>query len=302
MSTNIVPGRRRCRRATNRQGFVLVMTLVLIVIVAITTVSLARVSLQRAMMAVDAQIELEHEWAARSCHQMLLDEADALFEGLESQHLEDERNWPSPRVFEDAYLLNGVQYRILLSDENAKININALNRKIPLQAEAIVRRLSGDTDLSLLQELPTALKEAAISEQPIGSWGQIFPMDTVFQNGQVGALIGATEHITCWGNGLVNVRRIGDRALLEIGRELADPSTVADLVDFRRNATEPDSRQLRQSMADARDNELSSWFTDGSSCYSLWIEVDDGKRKWYHLGIVGGGNEENTAARISFHW
>lgn len=302
MNTNIVLGRRFRRSTAKRSGFVLVMTLVLIVIVAITTVSLARVSLQRAIMAVDAQAELEHEWAAKSCRLVLLDGADELFEGLERQHLEDERDWPSPRTFGDVFALNGVQYRVLLSDENAKVNINSLSKKLPNQAEAIVRHLVDNTgDLPFLG-LPAALEEAEKEDLLIGSWGEVFQMEEIFQTGQVDAFLAATEHVTCWGNGRVNVRRIGDRALLEIGKELADPSAAIDLVDFRRNATEPDSRQLRQSMADARDNELPSWFTDRSSCYSLWIEVDDGKRKWYHLGIVGGGNEENTAARISFHW
>ena len=81
MNTNIVHGRRFRRSTAKRSGFVLVMTLVLIVIVAITTVSLARVSLQRAIMAVDAQAELDHEWAAKSCRLVLLDGADELFEG-----------------------------------------------------------------------------------------------------------------------------------------------------------------------------------------------------------------------------
>lgn len=302
MNTNIVLGRRFRRSTAKRSGFVLVMTLVLIVIVAITTVSLARVSLQRAIMAVDAQAELEHEWAAKSCRLVLLDGADELFEGLERQHLEDERDWPSPRTFGDVFVLNGVQYRVLLSDENAKVNINSLNKKLPNQAEAIVRHLVDNTgDLPLLG-LPAALEEAEKEDHSIGSWGEVFRMEEIFQAGQVDAFLSATEHVTCWGNGRVNVRRIGDRALLEIGKELADPSAAIDLVDFRRNATEPDSRQLRQSMAGVRDNKLPRWFADTSSCYSLWIEVDDGKQKWYHLGIVGGSSEQNPADKFSFHW
>ena len=103
MNIHIKTGRLNRRARATRSGYVLIMTLVMIVLVALSMIALTRFSLARAVNAVDAQAKLQRKWGSISCRKIFLVEASEIFAGLEAAHLDRKLPWPAPantrRVF-----------------------------------------------------------------------------------------------------------------------------------------------------------------------------------------------------------
>ena len=215
----------------------------------------------------------------------------------------------SPSEYSQSLQLNGINFRILLRDENAKLNINSLNQKAPKSTEAVVRRLlSGSVSLrddfgkwSRSGKSGRSGSPATFESREIISWGQVVVLEKVFSENEIDGFWGATDKLTCWGNGKINVRRISDLALLELAQQLTSHKNAAKLMEVRKNSEGLEAQEMKASLKGVRTNGLTGWFTDRSSCFGLWIEVDDGKRTWYNLSIAGDSSEQGTVP-ISFHW
>jgi len=137
----------RRRRVRQRSGYVLIMTLVMIVIAALSLAGLARRSLLLANESIIAQRELQRYWGTQSCRHLLLDQANAIFENLEAPHAEGELPWPAPRQLTASVTLAGMTYRLWLGDEDAKLNLNTLTAHLPRQRRAMLSQLTDSQNL-----------------------------------------------------------------------------------------------------------------------------------------------------------
>src|SRR3982750_969566 len=103
-----------------RGGYVLILTLALLVLAATLMVAVARAAGDHAMLARQEQAGLQRRWGAVSCRAALLPSADQI---LVRAELQAHRPVPIHR----ARLQLGAQtFDVAIGDEQAKTNVNAL--------------------------------------------------------------------------------------------------------------------------------------------------------------------------------
>jgi type II secretory pathway component PulK len=290
------------RRRRDRQGYVLVMTLVLILLAALAQAGLARRSLQLASEAVEAQSELQRRWGTVSCRRYLLANPEERFLLLEQEHRKEGRPWPVPSKITQQVVLGKLSFTLSLDDEEAKLNLNTLQSRLPERFREVVHQLTGG--IIPLQLLPNQTDDAVRSRRWYQSWGQVFPLGEVFATQGLKSLLAATSHMTCWGTGKLNIKRVTDELLTTVVTQEIDAKTARELVDARQASGEIefDSLLAQLSLRRSQAAKLRAWFTDESQCYSLWIEIADSKRKWYHQFVIGDRGTPAELPYLAFHW
>ncbi len=210
-----------------RRGFVLMLTLAMIVIAVTLTARTANRSLTRTLESLDAESQLQDRWSRLSLQQAVLSHADHIFTSAES----DQRD-TQPAIWHDAEItLTGTTYRLRLSDENAKINLNTVMRTQPL--DALDQLIGQSTSRSLRREKrsPSSTEPVNTPPAPLESWGQ------VFSSSSPSTLLNATTKITLWGNGRLNIHRATDQSIRQLLEPLTTPTEVDALLRQRREST-----------------------------------------------------------------
>jgi hypothetical protein len=196
-----------------RRGYVLVVTLGLLVLAATLMVSVGRASLRRAAAAREAADDLQRRWGATSCRL-------AVMPAIESVLVDQERKVGRPVALHRARLrLGGQTFDVVLADEQAKANVNALlDEADRARVETRLREAmtgSGMGQLVRVRPDPSVVPigagvsggaSTAPATQPLLAH-RVTGLGQVFDNVPPERLIGASELITCWGSGRVNVRR-----------------------------------------------------------------------------------------------
>ena len=104
----------------NRRGYVLVMTLGLLMLAATLLVTIGRASTARVLAARIEQRELQRRWAVVSCRNAVLPFAGDILARQEAL-----QNRPVPG-YRATITLGDQRYALLVSDEQAKANVNLL--------------------------------------------------------------------------------------------------------------------------------------------------------------------------------
>jgi len=268
-----------------RRGYVLAAVLVSLLVATLTLAILARSSLQLAGEALVRERQLQARWGAISCQKTLLPLAAPLFNAMDGRESVDtvrsRGRWPRiDRVIE----LGGLQFKLTLADEDAKVNLNSLYH---FQGRAHVQRYvtqqvrgSRTLDVRLLPMCrrvdPRAAIEADEALPPaFQSWGQVFDLSRA-RPLAAGRLAPRqwTGSMTCWGQGRLNVRRAPDEAVVSVCRlTISDGVTRRLLRKYRENRHDI-ARVAEQVGIDAEDRVvLEQLLTDQSACYSLWMTV-----------------------------
>jgi hypothetical protein len=301
------------------------MVMGLLVLAATLLVAVSRAAGRAGMTARAAEEELQHRWGVVSCRKAVLPYVEAMLTSLEQ-----ERRRSVPR-FETAVKLGGVTFELILADEQAKANVNAiLEESDAMRTETRVRQaLSGSglgnriklrpTQGEVVQVVragvavattgPTSRPARAASALAVASWGQVF--DAV-PPGQLvrpmpGSRLAPVDVLTCWGSGAVNVRRATDEALkLAAGRSLSG-AQIGRLIDARDKLwqrrpgdagfDESPAEKLKELMTKSSGESLANkgnlGLVDGSSCHSLWVVTRTGRRDWYDWFV----SDESDARR-----
>jgi hypothetical protein len=287
-SATVTAGSKR-RPIADRRGYVLLMTLALLVVAVLSQAGMARRSLQLALEANQAQSELQRRWAATSCRDFLLPSAEAIFIGLEEASQDQRPRWPAPRQIDATLRLGDYDVRLVLADEDAKTNLNMLYAKKPGD---VSRALLETARAGLVPELrPDVSREAKLRKRAFASWGHVFPIASTLQMPDGWERLGqVAEEITCWGAGKPNIRRASDQTIEMIATAAAGGAAARKLLEARRS-TEEDLllADLLETLDLKRADQLKlrSALSDRSSCYSLSLALGDGRGRWYHLWIEG---------------
>jgi hypothetical protein len=295
-------------RNSNRRGYVLVLTLAVLVLVAGALASTGRIAVRRAAAAREARRELQRRVGVASIRRAVLPWAEQILAEQEAR-----RNAPMPQ-HRAAVRLGGFTFDLIISDEQAKANVNSLlESAAPDVVENRLREaLSGTGLLGAVALRPVPLGDRLV----VSGMGQVFdlmdPQKLLDPRGGKGAV---TELLTCWGSGAINVRRASE-ASLRLSR--CPPWTQLDvsrLMQARRDlfgtggpdrtplagressAQQPSSLDvLARLLRTAKIRTGPAGVTAGSTCHSLWIIVRDGRRQWYHLAVHDAVNYH------SFSW
>ncbi len=284
------------RSRRRRGGYVLLVVMAASVLVVTVLGTLAKISLRRAVDANDAQRSLRQRWGALTLQQSLLKAAPKIFEARDQELASVSSDQIPPPVIRQAITIGDVTFDILLGDEDAKLNLNAIYHQV---GEGRARRAIGSIVGQALNQttrlLPavapqsrsreqTRLSVAAESDDPdaeqdspaeaFGSWGQIFDIARLKAAlGSEVALPNATTGITCWGSGQLNFRRASDQAILAvIGSVVQDGGARRILQRYRENPTATMQILLQLEVSNRASRErLMQLLTESSNNFSIWI-------------------------------
>ena len=285
-----------------REGYVLIMTLVLIAVAALSVAGLARRSLLLATESIEAQQALQRRWGASSCRRLLLERAAEIFATLEAPHATGKLLWPAPSRVATQVTLAGSTYRLWLADEDAKLNLNQLRARLPQQEQELLTQLVATA--VPLQLRPETSNPARLQKRWFSSWGQVVDLRHAWNLGDLEPVIATTTSLTCWGSRQLNLRRVSDDLLRLVASQAVTPEVGRKLLTARREATRLAWAELVKPLALNRKDEqaLKLWFSDQSTCYSLWLELEEGPRRWYYQWVLGDRGSSAQEPVVSFQW
>jgi hypothetical protein len=210
-------------RHGRRRGYVLVVTLAVLVLAAGLMVGLGRAAVRHAVRAGEARDDLQRRWGTASCRQAVLPIAERLLAEEERR-----RGGPVPALTA-AVRLGGQRFDLTLADEQAKADVNALLAAAPDRATAENRvrqaltgygladrvRLrpdprppsapppTGDPTAARAATRPSAVPQRVAVPRPITGLGQV--LDAVgpepWRKSPAGGGPAAIDLLTCWGGG-----------------------------------------------------------------------------------------------------
>lgn len=295
-----------------RSGFVLVMTLALLVLAGLLLAGMARQSLARALESLEAEQELQRRWGSISCRRAFLQQAAEIFDPADESATATEVVDPlaeipptavvPPPIIDDhlslTVELSGMAFELVLADEDAKANLNTAYSLAPRPTVTqMVHHLSGSTlDLSI------NLRPHSLGSMQTGpvleSWGQVFSLQ---HNGQLRALQSATARMTCWGSGKLNYHRASREAINSICGLAAGHVVATRLLLLRQQDPQLTLGTLFQQLLvrQTQRKYLEAVLTDRSTCFSLWITIVSPEREWHELHVAHldtTDTEENGSA------
>jgi hypothetical protein len=261
-------------------GFVLLMALLVVAVVTTLMAGAARQSLGRAMRAGAEAEKLQLRWGQISGEKAVLELAPRMID-------ESQRPGRVPRTSAAVKVtLGGMRFELLAADENAKVQVNAMYDRLGKTRAA--RALAGaisDSDISVqLEPYGPHRTRAQIEESGMplfGSFGEVV-------TGDVTAVMKASERITCWSNGKVNIRRATPEAIRAACTGLLDGRAVQRIVAGRaEDANMELGAALHMVVRDDRDKARAEQaLTDRSMCYSVWTTARGAQRTWYRLAVA----------------
>jgi hypothetical protein len=309
---------------------VLVMVLALLVLAATLLVAISRAAGRSALAARSAGDDLQRRWGIVSCRKAVLPYIETMLIGLEQ-----ERRRPVPR-FDTSLRLGNYTFDLILADEQAKANVNAiLEDADATRAETRIRQGFSGAGLANRIKLRPTIGEAVVpiranattapttrparsaAAPAVASWGQVFddvPPPQLLRP-MPGGRLAPADLLTFWGSGAMNVRRAGDAALgLAAGRSLTG-AQVGRLIDARnklwekrtgdRGFDESPAEKLKElvtkTIGESLKNKGNLGLVEGSSCHSLWVITRSGRRDWYDA-FVSDESDPQRPVVWTFSW
>lgn len=285
------------------------MTLGLLVLAATLLVSIGRASLRRAAVAREAADDLQRRWGATSCRL-------AVMPAIESVLVDQERKVRRPVAVHHARLRLGEQvFDLVLADEQAKANANVLLDEAD-RARVESRLREAMTGSGMGHRIRLRPDPAAVPIRAAGSGGgggagastapatqpilpkRVTGFGQVFDDVPPAQLIRASELITCWGNGLVNVRR-APQATLSLATSLTGVEIAALLRARDGSASGSASGGLLNSANIKTRPGLH--LTESSACHSLWIIARSNRRDWHYFAVLDD-SDPRSGGIVSFVW
>jgi hypothetical protein len=305
--------REETKRRSGQPGFALLMTLVLVLLAGVALVGLARFSAARAVASQAAVERLQRRWAVESCRATLLGRVEDVFkeaerlvaEGPPSQR---RRRQPAAELRVPCRLA-GIRYELVLTDEQAKLNVNRLLADTSAtKAEGIVADLMAAAGVPPDRRSPVRLRPLAFRDsdadgngasRSLVSYGQVFEGARAEGLAGDGRSCGLAGVVTCWGDGKVNLRRACDEVIRRTCRGTLGQQAVGALLAARRRDPYRPLREILNELdgIDARQKRsVSKVLTSRSSCHGLWVIARGARRSWYTLAVASG------VGRREFEW
>ena len=317
----------RHRRANS--GFVLLMVLVVLLIAGTVLTASARYSYTRALEAGAAERELQVRWGSRSCRDFFLDSAEPMLKAIAA-----DESTIAVSVCRSITLKN-LKFHVVLSDEQAKANVNLLaslqsNETLSARLRGLQSEQSEPLEVLLRPGKPpergpnmnaNRISRSPISGRPISAgMGKVtfveFPMlyvsmDQVFVFSHPSELIApgsakpVINQVTCWSDGRLNFKRAEVPVLREVSGGLLDETQISQLAAFSKDHADCTlgealrSLELTKTQLDA----LKGVLTDASQCHSVWVIAEGETRKWYRFYVArSGGAKADSMSRWAFEW
>ena len=286
-----------------RRGYVLIVTLGLLVLSTTLLVAVARAAAQHVLQARLDQVDLQRRWGIISCRNAVLPRAEQLLVTTEQNE-----NRAAPECH-SIIQLGEDSFTLIVADEQAKANVNRLIDQSGVQSaeDRIRQAISGSGLNNRVRLRPSLVGDDSLTPTAqamplIEGPGQIFTdvgPQLLIQAGR--GVAPPMQSLTCWGNGLLNIMRADKQSMhtaftpaltqLEIMRliDARDKVVQLPITSHTSGATASNQDAITSLLTSAKidagkRNKLA--ITGRSSCHSLWVIVKDRQRSWYWFSVV----------------
>ncbi len=290
------------RRRVRQPGFALLLALVLVLLAGVALAGVARRSLVGAVEARQAVEDLQRRWAVASLRKTFLPRTERLLEAAERGDAPagaDAHGHPPRPERRERFRLAGLRVELVVTDEQAKLNVNPLVRQAGrAEAQSLVRRLVREVCRVGPREARVALRplaaEVILSDAeeampPLGSYGQVFEAagpEVLLGSARRPGLAAA---VTCWGSGTVNIRRAPREVVMQACARDVGRAVVGRLLAERESGPYRPLEAMLKACDDIDDrdaNRLGDRLTDVSTCHGLWIVVRGAQRTYTSLAVA----------------
>lgn len=313
---------KKLSRPTSRRGFVLLMTLLLLPVVAVSVAGVCLASMNAALDAGHARRDLQRRWGMISCRRALWPLAGRMID-----HANENADQPVIQVALDLTLADQT-FHLVFADEQAKLNLNAIyRRRGPEVTRECLREMTGSGSDLLARIDPQPHEEASsqdtgqsggdggtanttvvVGKGSFGSFGQVYSNPTgeellqpATDAGGDHLPDGAATRLTLWGTGHVNMRRASQQTLQWACAPVLGLGDIDRLLELRAKQPGIDLYSALSAMELTKEqrSQLINILSDQSNCQSMWITCDDSRRCWreLHVAVLGA-----TEQAISFRW
>jgi hypothetical protein len=291
-------------------------------------VAVSRLAARAVVSARQVEDDLQRRWGIASCRKAVLPHAEAILSGLEQ-----ERRRPAPS-FAVAVRLGGMTFDMIVADEQAKANVNAILSEADLAlAETRIRQALSGSGIAnriklramiggVLQPIRTATTGPAATQPvwnagalTVAGWGQVFDVASPVQ--LLRAAPGGRsplDVLTCWGTGAINIRRASNTALTLAAGRSASGVEISRLIEARDKLFErrtegafdqsPADRLgelMTQTASESLKNKGNLGLSENSTCHSLWVISRNGRRDGYDLFVCDEADAKRPVV-WSFSW
>jgi hypothetical protein len=309
--------RRSPLQSSARAGYVLLLTLVLVMIASMALVGASRLAVAKMISADSAEAQLQRRWATLSLQSALLPAAEGLL------HKEEQIEHQPLGQTTFTITLDDLPYACIVTDEQAKVNVNALIQKSVGASGGLALVQQNLSDLMagcpasmhlLLRPSPAIAMDGFVkgigpggiaSIGPggaIGSFGDLFDAMPPALLADSDGNPGGSDFVTCWGDGRIHYARASADALALAAGPSLDAARAQRLAQLARQWPTPTLGSCLDALQFAGESRrhVEAALTDQSEVHGLWVVCRDSQRSYYALASQqsGGG-----APRIcTFNW
>lgn len=280
-------GKVHCQQRRGREGHVLVITVMLLAVTALIVAGIARHSMALATSAKEGELKLKRKWAVASAQRFYLQNGQRFLTTIGRSQLQLDIR------------LSGLSIRNTISDESAKLDVNAM-AELASEAELknAVRQIAGSQNLMIRLRPMTSIQSESM-RKPYEAWGQVFESREQDAGEELGAI---TQALTLWGSRL-NFRN-ADEHVLRVAIKSAAGSIMADR--FVEAMNEEPNASLAQVLVAINTNDrqsrlLNRLLTDRSWATSVYSEILDENKVSSHF-VVQQRPVDNISRYQSFKW
>lgn len=268
----------------SRRGAVLLLVLLVIVVLSPLLAGAARRAINEDAISKELHRELQHRWAQVSISDAIIS-SDLYRENAEV-----------PGRFTFSVLLGEVECSAVVSDEQAKANLNTLLDRVSLNW--IQTNLRGMTDSgSKLRIRPLAGRDLTTK---LVTYAQIFAENDPSQLFGQGEDSGLCDHFTLWGDGRLNVTRaMPDAAKLYLN-DLLDGVHISDLTLSGESGQGASiAQRLREAGVDIESiDDVISHTTQESNAIGVLVRTQrpgfDARYRWTVEWTVSNDSEDSS--------
>jgi len=230
-------------------------------------------SLDAAASAARAERDCQRRWASATLRMSLLPNAQRL--------LQSEAGPQASRRI--TVKLGGLQAEAILSDEQAKVNLNEMIKLVGSEdTMELVRQAATENRIAIALaaqrpavDMPANAHPDTAPPQPITDWRQLFPA-----MGSQGLLAtigqgGVADRFTLWGSGKLNVQAASRASLAAFAGHVLEEGEIDQTLRLRSDDPNRHPYRLLRALGISADDadELEDSMTNRSQCHSLLLRI-----------------------------
>ncbi len=241
----------------NRNGFVLIMILALIVLAALLLTSLAGKSTRLAYSAREAEHQLQCKWLAVSAERSLLQRAAYLFASTNFEDFASDERCRKGPTLSATFDFGRYSVDLVLADEQSKVNLNHLQQStgsLSVRGAILTALDCTPRPRPLIDLRPDpAARNKTSPATAYTSWSQLLGLSD-FRPKEALGVLHTSRSLTLWGDGRINIHRAHEKDIRLAVSNVLGPHEVEQLLQMRQAAAEEAAEEAEEEKENTVEN------------------------------------------------